>query len=141
MKNGVSHMEKYIHRVQYYETDRMGVTHHSNYIRWMEEARIDYLDRIGCNYAKMEEMGIISPVTSVECKYKHSTTFSDDVYISVGIEEFNGVRMRLKYIMENSEGNIIAEAYSEHCFIKKNGQFIKMNKDFPELYNILKGQI
>ena len=36
-------MTPYCHKVQYYETDRMGVTHHSNYIRWMEEARVDLL--------------------------------------------------------------------------------------------------
>ena len=33
---------EYIHTVQYYETDKMGITHHSNYIRWMEEARVDF---------------------------------------------------------------------------------------------------
>lgn len=49
----------YAHKVQYYETDRMGVTHHSNYIRWMEEARVDFLAQIGWDYAKLEEAGII----------------------------------------------------------------------------------
>ena len=33
-------MEPYLHKVQYYETDKMGIAHHSNYIRWMEEARL-----------------------------------------------------------------------------------------------------
>lgn len=50
-------MERYIHRVQYYETDRMGITHHSNDIRWMEEARIDFLEQIGWGYARMERAG------------------------------------------------------------------------------------
>lgn len=39
-------MSKYLHKVQYYETDRMGITHHSNYIRWMEEARVEFLDSL-----------------------------------------------------------------------------------------------
>ena len=39
--------EVYTHRVKYYETDKMGVTHHSNYVRWMEEARVDFMDKIG----------------------------------------------------------------------------------------------
>ncbi len=39
-------MEKYIHKVQYYETDKMGITHHSNYIRWMEEARVDFFEKV-----------------------------------------------------------------------------------------------
>ena len=51
-------MEKYKHIVQYYETDKMGIVHHSNYIRWMEEARVDFLSQIGWDFAKLEEMGI-----------------------------------------------------------------------------------
>ena len=66
-------MQKYRHIVQYYETDKMGITHHSNYIRWMEEARIDFLRQIGWDYAKLESLGIISPVIAVDCKYKKST--------------------------------------------------------------------
>ena len=61
-------MEKgklYAHKVQYYETDMMGMVHHANYIRWMEEARIDFMDRLGFSYRKMEEEGVVSPVRSV----------------------------------------------------------------------------
>ena len=76
-------MEKYKHTVHYYETDRMGFTHHSNYIRWMEEARIDFFDQLGWSYQKFEDEGVISPVTAVECKYKQTTTFPEDVYISI----------------------------------------------------------
>ena len=39
-------MNLYQHKVQYYETDKMGIVHHSNYVRWMEEARIDFLTNI-----------------------------------------------------------------------------------------------
>ena len=133
-------MESYRHKVQYYETDKMGVTHHSNYIRWMEEARIDFLDRIGWNYARMEEMGIISPVTEVECKYKHSTDFSEEVYISVYVEEFKGVRMKLGYSMENAAGTVVAVGRSEHCFIDRDGKLINMNKRYPEFCGALAAQ-
>ena len=74
-------MQPYCHHVQYYETDRMGITHHSNYIRWMEEARIDFLAQIGWSYARLEELGILSPVTAVDCRYKASTTFDDQVLV------------------------------------------------------------
>ena len=63
-------MEPYVHKVQYYETDKMGIVHHSNYIRWMEEARIDFLERMGWPYDRLENEGIISPVIGVDCKYK-----------------------------------------------------------------------
>ena len=94
-------MKKYIHKVKYYETDKMGVTHHSNYIRWMEEARIDFLDQVGLGYKKLEEDGIISPVIAVECSYKAPTTFDDEIEISVNVEEFKGVKLVVKYKMVN----------------------------------------
>ena len=49
----------YEHHAKYYETDQMGIIHHSNYIKWMEEARMDLMDQIGLSYKQMEEMEII----------------------------------------------------------------------------------
>ena len=43
-------MVPYDHKVQYYETDGMGIVHHSNYIRWFEEARVDLLEQLGFGY-------------------------------------------------------------------------------------------
>ena len=55
-------LKAYEHQTQYYETDQMGVIHHSNYIRWFEEARIDLMRQMGIGYEEMEAQGIISPV-------------------------------------------------------------------------------
>ena len=96
-------MKAYKHTVQYYETDKMGITHHSNYVRWMEEARIDFLKQLGWDYARLEKEGIISPTVEVSCRYKRSTTFSDDVFIIVKIREFKGVKLILDYSMKNAE--------------------------------------
>ena len=54
-------MQNYVHVVNYYETDKMGITHHSNYIRWMEEARVEFLDSIGDGFDKLEAHGVFSP--------------------------------------------------------------------------------
>lgn len=132
-------MHTYIHKVRYYETDKMGITHHSNYIRWMEEARIDFLDRIGYGYAKLENDGIISPVIGVECQYKHPTTFDNEVEITVGIREFKGVRLVIGYKMTNrSTGDLVLEGKSTHCFTDINGKPIILKKQFPEFDRVLK---
>ena len=55
--------QPYLRRVHYYETDQMAIVHHSNYIRWFEEARLDFLNQIGLNYRAMEEQGIGRPST------------------------------------------------------------------------------
>lgn len=129
----------YRHTVQYYETDKMGITHHSNYIRWMEEARIDFLAGHGWDYAKLESMGIISPVVSVECRYKQTTTFSDTVLIEVAVEEFKGVKLKLKYRMTDEKGAEVCEARSEHCFLDQKGVPVRLKKEFPDFYAALSG--
>lgn len=132
-------MEKkmYQHTVQYYETDKMGITHHSNYIRWMEEARIDFLDKIGFGYSKLEEDGIISPVVSVECNYNKTTTFADIITIETIVEEFKGVKLKLTYNMTNSSGEVVCVAHSQHCFLNDKGMPINLKKQFPDFYNAL----
>ena len=94
-------MSKYIHKVQYYETDRMGLVHHSNYIRWMEEARIDFLESINLGFDKLENMGITSPILEVNCKYKSGSTFGDSIEIETSIEKYNGIKVTIGYIMKN----------------------------------------
>lgn len=130
-------MRAYHHKVQYYETDKMGITHHSNYIRWMEEARVDFLKEYGWPYDKMEETGIFSPVTAVECKYKVSTTFADLIDITISVVECKGVKLKLKYEMRKQDGQLACEAYSEHCFLNPEGKFIRLQKEYPQLHQLL----
>lgn len=123
----------YTHHVHYYETDKMGITHHSNYIRWMEEARTDYLAKIGWPYDRLEAAGLISPTVSVDVKYKKTTTYADTVNIDVTIEEYKGLKIVFSYKMMKEDGSIACEAQSSHCFIDENGRPLKVAKVNPEL--------
>ncbi|MCR4617552.1 MAG: acyl-CoA thioesterase [Lachnospiraceae bacterium] len=127
----------YKHKVQYYETDKMLVTHHSNYIRWMEEARVDFLDRMGWPYTKLEELGIISPVIAVNGKYKKSTTFGDEVTIDVKIKEFKGVKLKLSYDFVNQNGEAVFSGESEHCFLTSEGKPMMIRVTYPDFYNAI----
>ncbi len=132
-------MEKYIHKVNYYETDKMGITHHSNYIRWMEEARIDFLEQIGFGYAKLEADGIISPVIGVECDYKTATTFDDAVEIDVAVEEYKGVRLILNYTITKADtSELVASGKTKHCFVNAEGRPVILKKTFPALDGVLR---
>lgn len=132
-------MEKYIHKVFYYETDKMGVVHHSNYIRWMEEARIHFLEQIGFGYDKLEKEGIVSPVIRVECDYKAPTTFGDKVLIEVSVFEFRGVKLTISYIMTNVKtGDLVLTGKTYHVFIDNHNRPMILKKDFPLLDKALK---
>ena len=130
-------MQVYKHVVQYYETDKMGIVHHSNYIRWMEEARVDFLAQIGWDYAKLEEYGVVSPVIAIECRYKSSAKFADEVFINVRVEEFKGVRLKLCYEMNNAEGTLLCEGRSEHCFLDEAGNPMMIKREYPAFYKAL----
>lgn len=129
-------MNLYEHKAQYYETDQMGIAHHSNYIRWMEEARIDFLNQIGWDYKTLEENGIISPVTAVDCKYRVSTRFYDVITIAVTVAEFKGIKLKLQYKMMRGE-QLVCEAASEHCFLDRDGKIINIRRSHPEFYEAL----
>lgn len=129
MKKTVS----YIRRVNYYETDKMGITHHSNYVRWMEEARVEYLRQIGISYKEMEDKGIVSPVIGLSCKYHLSTGFDDEVEIFVSLKKYNGVKFSFEYTIKNTaNGKTVLTAASEHCLLKPNATPAILKKDYPE---------
>lgn len=123
----------YKHKVQYYETDAMKIVHHSNYVRWMEETRVAFLEEIGVPLEMLEEMGIVCPVLSVNCEYQHMTVFGDTVTIDASLDEFSGVKMFVSYKMTLPDGRICCEAKSKHCFLK-DGKILNLRKKYPELY-------
>lgn len=135
MENGRSGVNYpgYEHQVQYYETDQMGCVHHSNYIRWFEEVRSDYLRVLGMGYDKMEEAGIVSPVLTIEAAYKSMTRYGETVEIQVGIKEYNGIRIRLEYLIKDRDSKVarcIGE--SSHCFLDREGKPISLKRSKPE---------
>lgn len=131
-------MHTYIHKVHYYERDKMGITHHSNYVRWMEEARTDFLKSIGYGMKKLEQDGITSPVISVQCQYKRSTTFDDEIRIEVSLDKYTGVKLEMSYIMTDVKTEkVVLTATSTHCFIDASGRPISVKKHFPEFDAVL----
>ena len=134
-------MEPYIIKARYYETDQMGIIHHANYIRWMEEARIDLMNQMGYPYRRFEEMGYLSPVLHAECEYKKSVKFDDEVKIVVSLQEFSRLKFTLKYEIYNmSQGGVLSAVGStRHCFLNsKTGRPVMMDKEMKEFYEIMK---
>ena len=124
--------------VQYYETDQMAIVHHSNYIRWFESARIDFLSKMGIPCDKMEEAGIISPVLSVDCQYRQMTRFGETVTITPVLSSYNGVRYVVTYEIRNKETGVLnATGETSHCFLSKDGKIVSLKKVLPETHAVL----
>ncbi len=130
-------IELYEHRVSYYETDQMGIVHHSNYIRWFEDARVDFLEKVGFSYDKMEELGVMIVVLGASCEYKFSARFGDRVIIIPKISEFNGFKLTVTYrVMSKTDGTLLATGETKHCFTDLNLKPVRTKKDFPDIYKV-----
>ena len=126
----------YERKVNYYETDRMGVVHHSNYIRYMEEARNAWLEDIEMPFAVMEENSITIPTLSVSCNYKYHVTFGDTIVIKLSIKEYNGVRMTVEYEMRDKKTDkLVLTGQTKHCFTDRSLKPINLKKHNLEFSN------
>ena len=94
-------------RVNYKDTDQMGIVHHSNYIVYYEMARVEALRAWGMPYAEMEKMGIISPILEVGSKYKQPAYFDEVLTVRVIVEEMPMVRLKVRYELYNEAGALI----------------------------------
>ena len=129
---------EFAREINYYETDRMGVVHHSNYIRFLEEARCDWLKNIDMPFELLEENGITIPVLEVKCVYKYHVTFGDTIIIKPYAKEYSGVRMEIGYdVIDKKTGKTVLIAETKHCFTNKNLKPInlkKYNKEFSDKF-------
>ena len=125
----------FLHEVKYYETDKMGITHHSNYIRFMEEARIDWMDQLGYGFDRMEAEGIVSPVVAASCNYKKTTTFKDLIEITVKVKQLSEVKLILAYDMR-VDGRTVCTGETVHCFFD-GGRPAVIKDRFPTLYDAM----
>ncbi len=135
-------LKPFYRRVLYYETDKMGIVHHSNYLRWLEEARLDFLEQVGIPYDKMEENGIMIPVLSSFCQYKYAVRFNETVCIKMHMEEFNGLKFRISYtVTDKNSGEIRLLAETSHFFVDSKLKPIRIKNAAPEIYNIFRDAV
>ncbi len=124
----------YIRRANYYETDQMGVVHHTNYIRWFEEARIDLLRQYGVDYRDMEQRGIIIPVVDVQCSYLRSARFDDVMEIDLTMTKYTSVQMCFTYeVRFHADGSLATKGQSTHCFVDPSGKPLALKRVDPAL--------
>ena len=125
----------YERKINYYETDRMGVVHHSNYIRDLEEARTEWLEVLNMPFDLLEKNKITIPVLGVNCTYKYHVTFGDTILIKTYAKEYTGVRMTIGYeVTDKKNGNIVLTGETKHCFTDRNLKPINLKKYAPQFH-------
>ena len=127
----------YERKINYYETDKMGVVHHSNYIRFLEEARCYWLEKEKLPMGLIEEKGFTIPTLEVNCKYHTPVTSGETIVISIFMKEYDGIKMMIEYEITNKKTNRkVASAFTRHCFTNRELKPIQMKKYDSDIYEI-----
>ena len=105
------------HHVNFYDTDAMAVVHHSNYIRWFEIGRVEYLRAIGITLNELMEDGFVFPITEVRAKYVSPGKFDDVVQIETTATALTKAKMAFDYrILRKSDGELMVMGHSQNVF-------------------------
>jgi conserved hypothetical protein TIGR00051 len=120
-------------KVRYYETDQMGFVHHSNYARYFELGRTEWLRNLGINYKEMELNGLVMPVVSLNCNYKKPAYYDDVLTITTSLKKLPTAIIELDYKIENQNKTIICTGTNSACFLnKKTGRPTRCPKQILE---------
>ncbi|MBR6013776.1 MAG: acyl-CoA thioesterase [Selenomonadaceae bacterium] len=125
-------------RVHFYETDLMGVVHHSNYIRWFETGRVEFLRAVGISLNDMIEDKILFPITEIKAKYFQPAKFDDEIELETNALALTKVKMEFNYkIRRKNENEILVSGYSQNVFTSmETGKIIRLpDKYFLKLHN------
>lgn len=123
-------------RVEFYDTDALGVVWHGNYINFLERARCDFLDFVGYDYYKMAQDGFMYPIIKVDVKYIKPARFKDMLEIEVILVEFESF-FKLKYVIKNAlTHEKIATASTSQAAVKAGCESLEFEtpKPFQEAF-------
>ncbi|MCY4561443.1 MAG: thioesterase family protein [Flavobacteriaceae bacterium] len=104
-------------QVRYAETDKMGIVHHSNYLLYFEQARIELLDYLDTPYIEMENNGVISPVVEVSLKYHNPLSFGDTYQIEIQTVKNPRASLELTYRVKNQNEKLVCTGYTKLAFM------------------------
>ena len=106
-------------RVEYHHTDQMGIVHHSNYVKFFEVARTEWLRAAGLTYAEMERRGVMMPIVEVQVKYRQPAYYDELITVRAEVCEKPMARMTFRYEVRGEDGRDIASGLTTLGFIDK----------------------
>jgi len=121
-------------RVSYSDTDQMGFMHHSNYLKFFENARISWLRSLGISYKKMEDDGIIMPVVSSSLYHIKPSFFDDQLFIQIELNEIPKASLNFSYVVHNQNKELICKGSTRLAFLNSKTQKPTRCPNF--LYNL-----
>ncbi|KAF0126039.1 MAG: acyl-CoA thioester hydrolase [Elusimicrobia bacterium] len=117
-------------RVYYHDTDCAGVVYYGNYLKFLEEARTEYMEERGLSVKALLDEGFGFVVKRQEIDYKYPARYGDIVEIDTRVTEVTPFRARFEYDLKNQEGRPLAKAVTDMVCV---GPDLKIREMAPDL--------
>ena len=128
-------------RVIYADTDAMGIVYNGTYISWLEKGRGEWLRDAGYPYTRFAEQGLLLPVAHIDIDFKHPAHYNDLLTIRTWIKKVKAATIIVGYEILNEETGVVhVTASSVHPITDEELKPIRIRRDLPELYSILKSE-
>ena len=123
-------------RVLYADTDAMGVVYHTNYIKWFELGRNEFMRQLGVPYTELTNIGLNLPLIKLSCEYLKFATYDQLLNIETEFEYIKKATVRYNSrIWDENKENLIAEGYTIHACTNNEGKIRRIPKLLLELIN------
>jgi acyl-CoA thioester hydrolase len=100
-------------RVNYSETDQMGVVYHARYLVWLDVARTEHLRLSGMSYRDLEAAGLRLAVAEVAVRYRRPARYDDLVRVRCWVRDLASRRVDFGYAVEHADdGRLLATAFT-----------------------------
>lgn len=117
--------------VYYGDTDAYGVAWHGSYVRWMEQARVEFCREIGIDLVELRKKDVAIPVTNMNIRYKASAMLDDRIVVETEITEITPIRVQFSQIIKQKEtGNVLTIGTIEVVAVNNQG---KIYRRIPEI--------
>ena len=108
------------HKVNFYDTDAMAVVHHSNYIRWFEIGRVEFLRQAGITLTELMNDGYVFPITEVSAKYMNSGYFDDELIIETTPVALTKAKMAFSYrVLRAADDTVLVTGFTQNVFTSR----------------------
>ena len=116
------------HRVAFYETDAMGIVHHANYVRFLELARVRWMDEHHRPYREYMAEDLHFATTRVELDYHRSAKFDDELSVTVWPAWVRGASLRMDYELSGPDGRVVSGG-TEHAMVDGEGRLRRIPRE------------
>ncbi|MDR6552927.1 thioesterase family protein [Paenibacillus qinlingensis] len=128
-------------RVRYQETDQMGVVYHANYLTWFEIGRTELIRSLGYPYSRIEEKGLLLPVTEADLKFKKPARYDDLVGIYTQVIQTSSIRLQFAYeirrIHDDLTEELLVTGTTSHVWVNPSWRPVRIEKEAPELWQLI----